>query len=381
MAGALARGALPLFRFKGIQVRLHWSFIALPLYVAFSALSEGQGWSMVWIQMGLIAIVFGCVVLHEFGHALTARRFGVRTRDITLLPIGGVASLERMPEDPRQEFWITVAGPAVNLAIAIISFVVVAALGLLALLSDVLQGAALWTNALVFLVVINLWLFTFNLIPAFPMDGGRILRSLLAMRMPRAKATRIASVIGRFIAFLFVGYGLYSGQPFLALIGAFIYLAAGAESRQVIQRERLRGVRVEQVMRTRFWCMGSAATVSEARDGLLAAGDTALVVLGTDGLPLGVLTNAAIAGALEAGRLHDRLADLTLQEAPAARPDDDAHLAMQRMLQVGAPLLPVVQDQRLVGVLDPLMVQEFLRLREAEAKNGLSPSAASAHEG
>lgn len=381
MAGALARGALPLFRFKGIQVRLHWSFIALPLYVAFTALSEGQGWHMVWLQMGLIAIVFGCVVLHEFGHALTAQRFGVRTRDITLLPIGGVASLERMPEDPWQEFWITVAGPAVNLAIAILAFVVVAALGLITLLSDVLLGAALWTNALVFLVVINLWLFAFNLIPAFPMDGGRILRSVLAMRMPRAKATRIASVIGRVIAFLFVGYGLFSGQPFLALIGAFIYLAAGAESRQVLQRERLRGVRVGQVMRTRFWSMGSAATVADARDGLLATGDTALMVLGTDGLPIGVLTNADIVGAVEAGRVHDRLADLTPKEAPAARPDDDAHLAMQRMLQLGAPLLPVVQDQRLVGVLDPLTVQEFLRLREAEAKHGLNPSAASAHEG
>lgn len=370
MAGALSRGALPLFRYKGIQVRLHWSFIALPVYVAFSALSDGLGWDMVWLQLGMVAITFACVVLHEFGHALTARRYGVRTRDITLLPIGGVASLERIPEEPRQEFWITVAGPAVNLLIALIAFVVMAAFGLVTLVSDVLiGGAAMWTNMLLFVVGVNLWLFLFNLIPAFPMDGGRILRSALAMRMPRERATRIAAGLGRIMAFAFAGYGLYADQPFLVLIGVFVYLAAGAEARNVAQRERLRGIQVGQVMRTRFWTMGQAASVAEARDGLLAGGDTALVVLAPDGSPVGIVTDADIVGAIESGRSHARLADLPPRPAANVTVGDDAHEATQRMLAAGAPLAVVVDGGRLVGVLELRNLQEFIRLRQAEQRS------------
>lgn len=367
MAGALSKGALPLFRFKGIQVRLHWSFIALPVYVAFSALSDGLGWPSVWLQLGMVAVTFACVVLHEFGHALTAQRFGIRTRDITLLPIGGVASLERIPEEPRQEFWITVAGPAVNLAIAMIAVVVMAALGLVSLISDLLLGGAgLWTNMLLFLVAVNLWLFLFNLIPAFPMDGGRILRSALAMRMPRERATRIAAGLGRVMAFAFAGYGLFAGQPFLVLIGVFVYLAAGAEARNVSQRERLRGIQVGQVMRTRFWTMGAAASVAEARDGLLAGGDTALVVLAMDGLPMGIVTDADIIGAIEAGRAGIRLADLPPRQALSVSLADDAHEATQRMVLSGLPLATVLDAGRLVGVLELRNLQEFVRLRQAE---------------
>ncbi|MFN3875589.1 MAG: site-2 protease family protein, partial [Flavobacteriales bacterium] len=229
--GILSRGSLPLFVFKGIQVRLHWSFIALPAFVAWSALSEGVGWGAVGMRLGMVAIVFACVVLHEYGHALTARRFGVGTRDITLLPIGGVASLERMPEEPRHEFWITAAGPAVNLVIALIAIIVMAVLGLTTFFTDLfLGGGGMWTNALLFLAGINIWLFLFNLIPAFPMDGGRILRSALAMRMPRERATRIAAGLGRGLAIAGIAYGLMSGQPFLALIGFFVFVAAGAEA-------------------------------------------------------------------------------------------------------------------------------------------------------
>ncbi|MBK9177152.1 MAG: site-2 protease family protein [Flavobacteriales bacterium] len=366
MAGALSRGALPLFRFKGIQVRLHWSFIALPLYVAYSSLSEGLGWSIVWMQLAMVGIVFACVVLHEFGHALTARHFGVGTRDITLLPIGGVASLERMPEEPRQEFWITVAGPAVNLVIAVLSFIIVAAMGLVTLFSDLLLGATMFTNLLFFLVAANLWLFLFNLIPAFPMDGGRILRSVLAMRMPRERATRIAAGLGRAVAILGMGYGLYAGQPFLALIGLFIYMAAGAEARNVAQREQLRGIGVAQVMRTRFWTMGGAASVAEARDELLAGGDTALLVLDIAGQPMGVVSGSDIIQAIEQGRSTTRLSDLPPRPAAPIAPSDDAHEATQRMIMSGLPLMPVIEAGRLVGVLELQNLQEYLRLRRAE---------------
>jgi Zn-dependent protease len=363
---ALARGALPLFSFKGIQVRLHWSFIALPLFVGWSAYNEGLGWGQVGLRLGMVAIVFACVVLHEFGHALTARRFGVGTRDITLLPIGGVASLERMPEEPRHEFWITVAGPAVNLVIALIAILLMAVLGLTSFFTDLfLGGASLWTNALLFLAGINIWLFLFNLIPAFPMDGGRILRSVLAMRLGRERATRIAAGLGRGVAILGIGYGLMSGQPFLALIGFFVFVAAGAEARNVAQREQLRGVRVHEVMRTRFWSLGAATTVRQATQELLQGGDAALVVLGLDGLPIGVLHKRDLIHAVEAGHADARLADLPPREAPVIGIDDDAHERTQEMILSGLPLLPVVHERRLLGVLELENLDEFLRLKRA----------------
>lgn len=366
-SSALSRGALPLFTFKGIQVRLHWSFIALPLYVGWSALNEGLGWSHVGLRLGMVAIVFACVVLHEFGHALTARRFGVGTRDITLLPIGGVASLERMPEEPRHEFWITVAGPAVNLAIAVLAIIAMAVLGLTGFFTDLfLGGAGMWTNALLFLAGINLWLFLFNLIPAFPMDGGRILRSVLAMRMPRERATRIAAGLGRGVAIVGIGYGLLSGQPFLALIGFFVFVAAGAEARNVEQRAHLRGVRVQEVMRTRFWTMGAATTVRHATQELLQGGDNALVVIGLDGLPQGVLHKRDLIQAVEAGRADARLVDLPPREAPVIAPEDDAHESTQRMIMAGLPLLPVVHERRLVGALELENLDEFVRLKRAQ---------------
>lgn len=368
MAGLLDRGSLPLFVFKGIAVRLHWSFALLPAYILISGLSDGHSWEMIGLRLGMVAIAFVCVVLHEYGHALTARRFGVGTRDITLLPIGGVASLERMPEEPRHEFWITVAGPAVNLVIAVLAIIAMAALGLMAFFTDLLLGgASLFSNALLFLAGLNIWLFLFNLIPAFPMDGGRILRSLLAMRMPREKATRIAAGLGRGVAIIGIGYGLMSGQPFLALIGFFIFMAAGAEARNVQQREHLRGVAVGQVMRTRFWNMSLATTVRHATQELLQGGDTALVVIGLDGLPIGVLNKHDLIRAVESGRADARLVDLPPREAPMLSPDADAHECTQQMMTLGLPLLPVVQDKRLIGVLEAANLQEFIALKRAEA--------------
>lgn len=368
MASILQRGSLPLFVFKGIAVRLHWSFVLLPLYVLITGISEGLGWDDIGLRLGMVAIAFACVVMHEYGHALIARRFGVGTRDITLLPIGGVASLERMPEEPRHEFWITIAGPAVNLAIALIAIVAMAALGLMSYFTDLLLGgASLWTNALLFLAGLNIWLFLFNLIPAFPMDGGRILRSLLAMRMPRERATRIAAGLGRGVAILGIGYGLFQGQPFLALIGFFIFMAAGAEARNVVQREQLRGITVEQVMRTRFWNMGASTTVRHATQELLQGGDTALVVIGLDGLPIGVLHKNDLIRAVEAGHADARLVDLPPREAPVIGITADAHESTQQMIMAGLPLLPVVHDRRLVGVLEAANLDEFLKLKQAEA--------------
>lgn len=360
-------GSRSLFSFKGIVVRVHWSFLLLVAYIAYMGHQQGHGPGEIMGDLGMVLIVFACVVLHEFGHALTALHFGVRTRDITLLPIGGMANLERMPEDPRQEFWITIAGPLVNLAIALLALIAVAVMGLSLMVSDVFLGATDGTRLLIFVLVANLTLFLFNLIPAFPMDGGRILRAVLSMRLPRARATRIAATVGRVMAIGFVLFGLSNAQPFLALIGVFIFMAAGAEARAVEQQSALRGITVQQVMRTRFWSMPDSATVQQAVDELLAGGDHDLVVTDGGAGYRGVLTRRLLVHALSEGRQASPLGELQLLLPPATAPHEPVNKAYLLMRSEGHPLLPVVSEGQLLGILEAENLAEYLMIKGIRA--------------
>ena len=324
------RGGLPLFRFKGIKVFLHWTFILLPAYIAFTGISDGGSWNDVLTEIGYVLIVFACVVLHEFGHALTAQRFGVRTRDITILPIGGVASLERMPEDPKQEFWITVAGPLVNLVIAGLALIALAASGMALLTTDLFSDLEGWTGLVTFLFAANLSLFLFNLIPAFPMDGGRILRSVLGMWLPRAKATRIATVVGRVLAVCFVVYGIHSGAFTLAIIGVFIFMAAGSEARQVQQQTNSLALRVGQRMHTDLIRMAPTATVQDAWNAITLI-DQHVVVVMDQGLYRGLVMKEDLRDSLAQGAGVQRIAQLT-RHVPTVEAEDIAMLVYQRMV-------------------------------------------------
>jgi Zn-dependent protease len=333
------RGGLPLFRFKGIRVLIHWSFLLLPAYIAFMGWSDGTALNEILVEIGLVMIVFVCVVLHEFGHALTAQRYGVGTRDITLLPIGGVASLERMPEDPKQEFMITVAGPLVNLVIAILAFGLIAISGISLLMTDLFQDITSWNAVLSFLVVSNLGLFLFNLIPAFPMDGGRILRSLLSMRMAREKATRIAAGIGRFMAVGFVIYGLLEGAPFLALIGLFIFMAAGSEAKQVSQQARMRSILVQDVMKSDPLRMDQGTDLQTAWNQLTIGDHRVLIVL-DQGRYAGLVMRDDLRSAMLIGT-HGTLVELA-RKAPPVHSTDQALPIYQRMLADGLLAVPVL---------------------------------------
>jgi Zn-dependent protease len=219
------RWSLKLGKIAGIRIYLHWTFLILPLWVFFNDPARGMGLPNT-IQAALfIASLFGCIVLHELGHALAARRYGISTRDITLLPIGGVARMERMPREPKQELWVAVAGPLVNVGIA----------ALLILILSVLQIPAtrfLWPYAAFLppLLVANWVLIVFNLMPAFPMDGGRVLRALLAQRLDYVRATRIAARVGQVMSVLFVIGGFTIPNPMLVLIGVFIFFGARNEA-------------------------------------------------------------------------------------------------------------------------------------------------------
>lgn len=222
------RNAWNLGSISGIKIRLHWSFLIVPFMAYYSNIAQGQ--SMALIAVMLVLAVFGCVLLHELGHAFAARQFGIGTRDILLLPIGGVASLERMPRNPFQELWIAIAGPLVNVVIAVSIF--------FGLAYSIVPISDLVGSFLTTLAWINLFLVAFNLIPAFPMDGGRVLRSILAMFMSFVKATTIAATVGKFCAIGLAAYGLFSGQFMLMLLAGFVYLAGQAEKMMVLRSQR-----------------------------------------------------------------------------------------------------------------------------------------------
>src|ERR1700680_2810658 len=209
--------SLPIFRVAGIQLRIHVTFLLLIGWLAFGYYAEG-GSAAAAGRVFFILLLFVCVILHEFGHAFAAKAFGINTPDITLLPIGGVARLERMPEEPKQELIIAVAGPAVNVIIAL-------ALAFTIDWRAVIEPrVAESQNMAVQLLAMNVWLVLFNLLPAFPMDGGRILRALLATRMPYARATQIAASIGQGCAFVFGFLGLMGGNYMLIFIALFVYI-------------------------------------------------------------------------------------------------------------------------------------------------------------
>ncbi|HJW28527.1 MAG TPA: site-2 protease family protein, partial [Saprospiraceae bacterium] len=216
------KGSFRIVTFKGIPVKIHWSFGLLLLYIAFD--SSRDKFELLNVIMAIVIVlgVFFCVILHEFGHALTARRFGVKTFDILMTPIGGIARLERMPEGKGQEFWVAIAGPMVNFLIVGLIW-----LGYFIFAGKVLPlfSSSLWTfqnqppSYFIILMMANGYLGLFNLLPAFPMDGGRMLRSLLSLRMDRARATQWAANVGQVLAVGLFGIGLLLAQPTMALIG------------------------------------------------------------------------------------------------------------------------------------------------------------------
>ena len=227
--------SFPIARIFGTQLRIHITFFLLLIWVGFAFAGEGD-WTDGLTGVVFVLALFVCVILHEFGHALTARVYGIKTPDITLLPIGGVARLERMPKEPTHELLVALAGPAVNLVIAAILFVILQA-------GTPFREAYMKLDSLSgffgSLMLINIWLVLFNLIPAFPMDGGRVLRALLATRLPYAKATNVAAWIGQSLAFAGGLIGFILPAPILILIAFFVFFAASAEASAAKTQEQL----------------------------------------------------------------------------------------------------------------------------------------------
>ena len=282
--------SLPIFRVAGIQLRIHVTFLLLIGWLAFGYYAEG-GSAAAAARVVFILLLFVCVVLHEFGHAFAAKAFGINTPDITLLPIGGVARLERMPEKPMQELVIALAGPMVNVVIALGLF---AAGGSRALLNpSTIEGGGLIGQ----LLTINILLLLFNLLPAFPMDGGRVLRALLATRLSYARATQVAANIGQGFAFVFGFIGLI-WNPFLIFIALFVYIGASQEAALAQMKDVSRRFPVSSAMVREFRTLSENATLEEAVDALLATSQHDFPVVDETGSVAGLLTRHDLIAAL-----------------------------------------------------------------------------------
>jgi Zn-dependent protease/CBS domain-containing protein len=340
---------------------MHWTFLILLAWVVVEHVSAGAGIAEVVGGVGLVLAVFGCIVLHELGHALTARRFGIQTRDITLLPIGGVARLERMPSRPGQELLVAVAGPAVNVVIAGLLYVLLAATGGLRPLAELARVGGEFLPQLLW---VNLFIVGFNLLPAFPMDGGRMLRALLAFRLPYARATRIAAGAGQLMAVLFGFLGLMGFNPFLLFIALFVYLGAQAEAQQVELRLALDGVTVGQAMMTRFVALPQTATLGDAAEELLAGAQQDFPVVAGGGRLLGLLSRGELVKRLRERGREAPVRELLTGACGTASEAEPLETALARMREGRCSTMPVVRDGVVVGLLTPENVTELVWLKD-----------------
>jgi len=263
----------------GIDVYVHTTFVALILFVLVSEWTRARALSAALPAVLFLLAIFTTVVLHEFGHALTAKRFGIRTRDITLLPIGGIARLERLPDVPRQELWVALAGPAVNVALAILTYAIVVLVNSTPEVPLLPAGATDAGGVFGRFVTINLWLAGFNMIPAFPMDGGRALRAILAERLDYVRATEIAAALGQGLALVFGFVGLFA-NPFLVFIALFVWMGASEEASSVSIRTALSGIPVSRAMITDFRALKGDDPLRLAADLVLAGSQRDFPVVG-----------------------------------------------------------------------------------------------------
>jgi len=350
-------------RIWGIDIYMHATFLLIVAWVAFSYWIENHTLSAVLGGVFFILTLFLCVILHEYGHALTARRYGIKTRDITLYPIGGVARLERLPEKPIEELWVALAGPAVNFVIAAIL------IGLLVFSGDQLQPRLLSLssltsgNFLARLLTINLVLALFNLIPAFPMDGGRVLRAILAMNIDHVRATQIAATVGQAIALVFGLVGLFT-DPFLLFIALFVWIGAEQEASMARIKNSLGGIPVSRAMQTNFETLAPSDTLARVVELVLAGSQHDFPVV-EEGSVVGILERDSFIKALASGGQTQLVTEVMRRGVPAVDTHEMVETALTRFQESGTKSLPVTHAGRLSGLLTSENITEFLMIRSA----------------
>jgi Zn-dependent protease/CBS domain-containing protein len=348
----------------GTAVRIHVTFLLFLVWIFVASYISG-GPQAAWNSTAFMVLLFACVLAHEFGHIFTARAFGVATPDVTLLPIGGVARLERIPEKPREEFLIAIAGPLVNVAIA---FGLVALAGASLDASHLAAVESARISMVDRLAVVNLFLAAFNMIPAFPMDGGRVLRALLAIRLGFVRATEVAATIGQWVAFGLGFIGLRY-NPMLIFIAIFVYLAAASEARLVSLRAMSRGVPVGSAMVTQFVTLAPEAHIDEAVETLLRTNQSEFPVVDAGGRLVGLLGRGDMIRALKQLGPGARVAEAMTTQVPTIGYRQTLDEAFRILQTKSAPAVGVIDAAgRLVGLITSETLGEMLLVGEAMPK-------------
>ena len=348
----------------GTVVRIHITFLLFLVWI-FAANYMSGGADAAWTSLVFMILLFACVLAHEFGHIFTARAFGVATPDVTLLPIGGVARLERIPEAPGEELLIALAGPLVNVVIAV-------GLILFGGAESTTQHLAAVESSQVSMVdrlaAVNVFLALFNMIPAFPMDGGRVLRALLAIRLGHVRATEVAAMIGQAFAFVlgFVGL-LYN--PMLIFIAIFVYLAAASEAQLVAVRSMSRDMPVSAAMITQFATLSPDASIDAAVETLLRTTQSEFPVIDGAGRPVGVLGRHDLIRALKQRGPDARVAEVMTAPLPTVGHRGCLEEAFQILQTKSAPAVGVVDPHgALVGLISSETVGEMIMVNDAMPK-------------
>jgi Zn-dependent protease/CBS domain-containing protein len=348
--------SIQIARLHDIPIRLHLTFFMLMGAIIFHGLSVGDP-ALVIVSLGL----FGSVLLHELGHSVTAQRLGIKVVDITLLPIGGLARMERIPREPREELLITAAGPLVNFCLAPLLWAAHTLFETAVAPELLLESSG---HPLGRLAVLNLMLGLFNLVPAFPMDGGRLLRAFLAQRLPYPRATQIAVMLGQALAFALGFVGLTSQNYFWVLIAMLVFMGAGEEGLRVQTQAIVEGVRVRDAMVTQFDSLRRGDNLGRAADLLLSGSQHDFPVMEGDEL-VGILTRRRLLeGLAQAGR-EPYISEVMAAAPPPVTPDELLLTAMERMSTESASVLPVTEDGRLCGLLTAENTGEFVMVRAA----------------
>ena len=359
----------------GTEVRIHITFFILLVFVAMQGMAGGHGLNGAVDALLFVSAAFVCVLLHEFGHVFAAAGYGIRTPDITLFPFGGVARVERIPENPRQEIVIALAGPAVN--VVIVGFL---------WLALILTGARAWLDPVTVegslvrqVLMANVMLVLFNLIPAFPMDGGRVLRALLALRFEHAQATRVAASVGQALAVaigLIGVFGFHAGKvaiganPMLILVAFFVFMAAANEAGAVQMQAMIRGLSVSAAMVTEFKSLPRNASLGEAAEVLLHTSQHEFPVVDPDGTLRGIFTRSELVAALREAGPQAPVLGVMRENFPVIHPETPFDEAFQLMQQSATPVLPVTNSEgRIVGLFTMENIGEMLMVRSAIAQS------------
>lgn len=351
--------SIPVARIAGTMVRIHVTFLLFLVWIGAGQWRAG-GQEAAVEGVLFIVLLFACVLAHEFGHIFAAKRYGINTPEVTLWPIGGVASLERIPDNPREELVVAIAGPLVNVVIAA---------AIILFLGFSLDTAAMTeienprAGLMMRLAAANIFLVVFNMIPAFPMDGGRVLRAALAMRMNYADATQVAARIGQGAAFLFAFLGLF-WNPMLIIIALFIYLAASAEAQDVSFRGATQGLPVHAGMVSPVETLSTSATLDDAVDLMLRTSQKEFPVVDGTGMPRGLLTRDGLIVALRQGGPATPVLDVMTRDLPTILDWQPFDAAVALLNRTRAPALLVLnRDQRLIGLLTPENLGEMMMVR------------------